>query len=454
MPDHPQRDNLIHRLHASEKQVVIATTGGGTLAISDLLSRPGASRTVLEAYVPYSEKSLSRLLCQSVVQSCSERTARQIAMSCFNRGIENAELKNPVETRPAFNDIQETDRRRRFSDFGVIDYFGQTDISVSNMSYRDKPWVKNLIGLGCTASLASDRPKKGEHRFHLAIQTCDHTSVFSLILQKGARTREEEERLLADFILKYLAEAADLKVEFPIPLLPGEEIRSHRTIAEEAWIELIVGNAAAVLCLGGKQIHIVKVSEVGAPLISAERPISPEAEFMQNIFAGSFAPIHQGHVRMIEIAKQKLFGKIALEITVRNVDKAPLDYIEIEKRLRGIEDALPEQAVWLSRTVRFIDKSRLFRNATFLVGADTLQRIGDAAYYGNNHSVLMGVLRTITYSGCRFLVFARPYNGKIESLRILSIPDMLRSLSEEVPEEEFCDDISSSAIRMRNMEET
>ena len=50
------------RLHASHWQGVVYLTGGGSPLLSDLLSVPGASNTVLEAAVPYAAKALSDLL--------------------------------------------------------------------------------------------------------------------------------------------------------------------------------------------------------------------------------------------------------------------------------------------------------------------------------------------------------------------------------------------------------
>ena len=53
-----ERLQLIDQIHDSPLMVVIAVSGGGVASISDLLLVPGASRTVLEAQVPYSFSAL------------------------------------------------------------------------------------------------------------------------------------------------------------------------------------------------------------------------------------------------------------------------------------------------------------------------------------------------------------------------------------------------------------
>ena len=62
---------------------MLAVTGGGSGAIAALLEVPGASRTVLEAIVPYSEGSLVRWLGGPPDQACSAPTARAMAMAAF-----------------------------------------------------------------------------------------------------------------------------------------------------------------------------------------------------------------------------------------------------------------------------------------------------------------------------------------------------------------------------------
>ena len=51
-----------HRLHSSKWTGVFYITGGGSAFLSEILQEPGASKTVLEALVPYAENALSDLL--------------------------------------------------------------------------------------------------------------------------------------------------------------------------------------------------------------------------------------------------------------------------------------------------------------------------------------------------------------------------------------------------------
>ena len=52
-----------------------------------------------------------------------------------------------------------------------------------------------------------NRPKRGPHRVHVAWQSADATVAFSCELEKGERTRAEEERIATCLILDAVAEA-------------------------------------------------------------------------------------------------------------------------------------------------------------------------------------------------------------------------------------------------------
>ena len=76
------RRNLVSNLHSASMKIVLAVTGGGAACISDLLTVPGASQTVLEVVVPYSSSALKELLGKSSNQSVSLETAREMASVC------------------------------------------------------------------------------------------------------------------------------------------------------------------------------------------------------------------------------------------------------------------------------------------------------------------------------------------------------------------------------------
>ncbi len=140
-----------------------------------------------------------------------------------------------------------------------------------------------------------------------------------------------------------------------------------------------------------------------------------------------------------------MFGRpVALEISILNVEKLPLDYVEIEQRLARFA---PEQQVWLTRAPTFDDKSRLFPGATFVVGVDTLQRIVDPRYFGHDRARLMQAIDRIVGRECRFLVFGRAVETGFLRQGDLELPDSLRSRCDEVPPERFRADVSSTALR-------
>ena len=73
------RFELVSRIHTSATMCCLAVTGGGVTAIADLLAVPGASRTVLEATVPYAASALADLLGAPPAQTTSASTAASMA---------------------------------------------------------------------------------------------------------------------------------------------------------------------------------------------------------------------------------------------------------------------------------------------------------------------------------------------------------------------------------------
>jgi hypothetical protein len=171
-----QRLELIRLIHDAPGLAVLAVTGGGVAAIVDLLSVPGASRTVLEVVVPYAEAALTDLLGERPGQATSVETAADMARACRRRAT-------------------------RLAPDGA-----------------DRP----LFGLACTAALATDRPKRGEHRAHVGLDDGAGVRVWTLTLAKGARDRQAEDRLVSDTLVAVLGEACGVLGVGGELVAPGE----------------------------------------------------------------------------------------------------------------------------------------------------------------------------------------------------------------------------------------
>lgn len=382
----PADQELVRAVHAAPLELVLAATGGGSRAIASLLETPGASRTVLEAIAPYSAASLVAWLGAKPEHYCSQRTACAMAMAAYQKARGYA-------------------------------LGGETPGDEAA-----------LAGVACTASLASDRPKQGPHRIHLALQTASYTAAQSLELTKGSRTRLEEERLAAALVLNLIAEAAGVGQRVEVVLSPEERIVASRADAPRAWQDLLAGKIEAVDARAG---------EGESQPAAAARPVR------RVILAGAFNPCHDAHRTMARVASETLGLPVEFELSIWNVDKPPLDYLAIAERAAQFG---ADERLWLSRAATFIEKAAIFAPATFVVGADTIARIADAKYYGSE-SACGQALEELAAADCRFLVFGRRMDGGFVSLADLRLPAALRKICDGVPEAAFRHDLSSTELR-------
>jgi nicotinic acid mononucleotide adenylyltransferase len=335
------------------------------------LAVPTASRTLLEAVIPYCEAAMVAWLGGRPDQFCSPQTARAMAMAAFRRASGYQEVNSP------------------------------------------------LAGVACTAGLATYRPKLGSHRAYMAVQTAASTAVWSLGLEKGRRSRADEEQLVSRLLLNVVAAACGIEARLDLELSDNEQVEQSQLDAPQAWQDLLLGRVESI-CLG--------------------------AATSAAVFPGAFNPLHVGHRRMAEIAGQMLNVPIAMEISIVNVEKSPLDYLEIQHRVGQFP---PEQTIWLTRAATFEEKSRLFPGTTFIVGADTLRRIGDPRYYGNDPAACLDALQRIADRGCRFLVFGRNMGSGFVCLGDLELPEPWQAICREIPAVVFREDVSSTEIRQR-----
>lgn len=350
-------------------------TGGGTLAISSLLSTPGASQVVLEAVVPYARAAVDQLLGGPQETYCSSRAARRLAMVAWQRACK----------------------------------LGATPSAAT--------------GAAVTASLATLEPKRGQHRVVTAVQTLCATRVATLTLIKDARTRAAEEALSAALLLDTIAHARGIPADTTSCLLrPGEKVECQVREAPLEWQRLIAGTTPAV-----------RLPLAGAPA--------------RLLLPGSFDPLHEGHRRMAHVAESLTGERLEFELSVTNVDKPPLDHMEVAIRAAQFAD----RPLWLTRAPTFLEKIVLFPEAIWVLGIDTCLRLGDPRYYGGSEAAAEQAVAQIAAGARGLIVFGRLRDGVYLDPAKLPLPQPLRAILRCIPEELFRDDVSSTQLRREGL---
>jgi nicotinic acid mononucleotide adenylyltransferase len=182
-------------------------------------------------------------------------------------------------------------------------------------------------------------------------------------------------------------------------------------------------------------------ARVQAVCVESSGELRLDAAVPRVLLPGSFNPLHEGHRGMALTARDRLGSEVDYELSAINVDKPALD---LETILRRAEQFRGVARLWLTRAPTFVEKGRLFAEITFVVGADTAERIVQPQYYGSAYA-MEAALAEIARRRCRFLVAGRvDAEGQFLTVNELAIPPEHRSLFEALP---FRLDCSSTALR-------
>lgn len=373
----PEVAKLVQSLHDHRGRTVIVLAGAGSQALAWLLGVPGASRTLLEALVPYDWVAFDDFLGQTPPQYVADETARLMAGRALSRA-------------------------------------------------RWLHGEDHLVGLASTATIITDRPKRGEHRAHIATWQPGRVVWYQLDLEKGARDRAAEEDLVSRAILNALAAAFNRAGRLPLALGAGDGLVEQET-------------DLAVLA---RQIYRHDLTHFYLPADGCRQP--PPAGPM-TVLAGAFNPLHQGHLELGQVAAQLAGYPLGFELTVVNAEKPALAEADILQRMAQFAGRWP---VLVSNAPTFVAKSALYPGSVFVVGHDTAARVLQARFYDGSEAAMWAALEAIRQRGCRFLVAGRAGdNGDFHEASSLDVQADAADLFQPIPSHLFRQDISSTELR-------
>ena len=375
--------DIIVKLHAAPPKAVLVAAGAGSSALAWLLSVPGASRTLLEARVPYGRGAMMDLLGSEPEQYVSPTTARDLARAAYRRGLL----------------LREDD--------------------------------SSIVGIACTAAIATDRARRGDDRACIAAWDADRLIAVNLTLEKGQRDRAGEEEVFSRLLIQIMAQAFGLAVNLPLGLTAAEIPEITTTAHPGPIARLLAGEVDAVICQSEGQLEPVERASVAGAAGLAVLP-------------GSFSPLHYGHQELARVAGEITGLEGVYELSVVNVDKPPLAAAEIRRRVAQFAG---QGRLVLTRARTFREKADLFPGSVFVIGWDTLIRLIDPKYYGGSEGAMLAALAEIWALGCRFLVAGRSMDGAFRILAEAALPAGFSPLFQALPEAAFRADISSTELR-------
>lgn len=239
-----------------------------------------------------------------------------------------------------------------------------------------------------TCSLASTSEKRGAHRCFIAAQTDVGSGLWTLRLDKGRRTRREEDEIASSALIKATAavynasDGARIDDGIALPLTPSESFEGgFRAHDVDAIIRMMITGDRDADCMFLDAVEIRP--RESATMLTAENDavvvdgggVGVMLGFgtARTVLPGSFNPLHVGHVKLLSAASElqdprdvheeqegvenelrRSAGGGAFELSVSNADKGSLEFTEVKARVQQFIDK--GETILLTRSPLYVDK--------------------------------------------------------------------------------------------------
>lgn len=237
---------------------------------------------------------------------------------------------------------------------------------------------KKAVGVGVTASVASTREHRGDHRFYVCVMTEDQVRIGGRTIEKGV----------------------------------GEDFRADDGRQVDTYVHnmlTLIATKESGWGLFNDETDLAKARFFEHPFFAASgkrmAKVPQGAETRYAMMPGSFNPPHEGHFGLAESFRDDHGKSVLFEIGTNPPHKTPPTVQELLQRAKMLKG----HDVLFSRNMpMYIEKAAMFHGMDFIVGADTMLRILDPKWGPDP----IPMMEEIGAYGNDFYISGREVNGK------------------------------------------
>jgi hypothetical protein len=254
---------------------------------------------------------------------------------------------------------------------------------------------KKPVGVGLTASVASEKIHRGDHRIFICVVTDDKISLFSHLLDKGVGSfKRKDDGIKADMLgLFMLTEsieifaASDPKI---IYITDATEMARARFFAHPFF------------AANGKRLATLPKNDNYA------------------LMSGAFNPPHDGHFGLAQEVLKNRNHRVVFEITTEPPHKDPLSVQDMLKRAKNLQG---HDRFFTRKLALYLDKAKAFPGVPLVMGADAAVRLFDPKWGVS----IVDLVRQFDELGTIFYVAGREVNGKF-----IVCDDIIESIQDQL----------------------
>jgi hypothetical protein len=237
---------------------------------------------------------------------------------------------------------------------------------------------KNPIGLGLTASVASEKIHRGEHRVFVCAITNDSVKIIHNTLEKGAGILYRiNDGKLCDYWGSYMLQDA-------AKIITYDNAKDATELARKRFFERPFFTA------NGKR--------------QATLPTNKRLALM----SGAFNPLHEGHTSVAQHVMDQYGNTVAHEVTAEPPHKEAMTVQALLQRAKLLQGY---DRIFTKSYPYYLDKARAFPGVPLVLGADAMIRMLDPKW-GITPSELLNEFNKLN---TKLLVSGRLVDGKFVS---------------------------------------